>query len=89
MNGQTTEKTRGRTKKWKEGYQLGSTVFKEVRNKKGKVDYYRCAVCGERYESHHFSNVYESHEIMHLLQRILAVKVSGKAEELIFEEDEE
>lgn len=75
--------------KWKEGYQLGSTVFKEARNKKGKLEKYVCAVCGDEYTRGNYSYVYETHEIMHLLQKILAFNVSGRDDELIFEGAEE
>lgn len=75
--------------KWKEGYRLGSTVFKEVKDKKGKVKFYRCAVCGDEYNTGYYWRTYESHEIMHMLQKILAFNVSGRDDELIFEGDEE
>ena len=99
MNGQTIEKTKDGAKKWKEGYRLGSTVFKEVTetNSKGKVRLiaHVCAICGivlvilDEYRAGELSIGYESHEIMHLLQKILAVQVLGRDDELIFEEDEE
>lgn len=68
---------------------MGSTLFKEGKDEKGKVRYYRCAVCGYEYKIGEWSQIgYESHEIMHLLQ-IMRSQVSGGHCEPIFEEAEE
>lgn len=75
---------------WPKGFKRGSTMFKEVLNKKGKLDYYECVICGERYEGRGWVGyqVLESHEIMHLLQQVRA-NLSNQEIELVMQGEDE
>jgi len=77
------------TAEWPKGYRRGSTIFKEVLNKKGKLDYYVCAICDNQYEKDSIPRLFrlfEMHEIMHLLQQ---VRANFEKSELVMQGEDE